>query len=244
MGKCLPNRNGIWGGHSFITIKYDKNGNQKWSVSHGVLGLQKSHIATAVDGEGNVYVTGSRCIHKINKEGRIIWSSKIGGSGIALDRHVAVYVSGYRSQQSGYVTTKFSAAGEQLWTDTYPTEEAIEPMHMELDNAGNLFVCGYLATLKYSEVGERLFEKPGGRYMTLDPEGNCYTTIDHYYCTTIKYDGQGNQIWSTNFKKPKQGWNRPYALITSAAGDVYLTLVTEGLYRTVKYVSKSLEDPE
>jgi len=231
-------------GHSFVTVKYDKNGTQKWSVSHGILGQQKSFIATAVDGEGSIYVTGDRGLQKINKEGRPIWSSKIGGSGIVLDRHVAVYVSGYRSEKSGYVTTKFSASGEQLWSNTYPTQEANEPMHLKLDNEGNLFVCGYLGSLKYNETGERLFEKPGGKYMTLDPKGNFYTTIDHNYCTTIKYDGLGKKIWSTNFEKPKQGYNRPYALMTNATGDLYLTLVTEGLYRTVKCVSKHLEDPE
>lgn len=231
-------------GHSFTTIKYDKNGIQKWSVSHEGLGQQLTSIATAVDGEGSIYVTGDRGLNKINKEGRPIWSSKIGGSGIVLDRHVAVYVCGYQSEKSGYVTTKFSAAGKQQWSNTYPTQEATELMHLELDNEGNLFVCGYRACLKYSETGERLFEKPGGKYMTLDPQGNFYTTIDHKYCTTIKYDGRGKKIWSTNFEKPKQGYNRPYALMTNTAGDLFLTLVTEGLYRTVKYVSKYREDSE
>jgi hypothetical protein len=135
----------------------------------------------AVDGNGNVYVTGysagsgsgyDYATIKYSSAGVPLWTNLFNGAGngddiaysLALDGSGNVYVTG-RSTGSGsgydYATIKYSSAGVPLWTNIFngagnSTDVATA---LKVDSDGNVYVTGYsvgngsgygYATIKYS----------------------------------------------------------------------------------------------
>ena len=118
---------------------------------------------------------------------------------------------------------------------------------MAVDSAGNVYVTGWsrggvtyddYATLKYDPNGNLLWERryhgPGDGYdvayaLALDSADNVYvtgvswqTTRDFDY-TTIKYDTDGNLLWTASYDGPTNEDDYAYALVVDDAGNVYVT---------------------
>jgi hypothetical protein len=81
--------------YDWATVKYDTAGNRLWSASYNAPGSFQDANAVAVDGAGNVYVTGSVCV------------------GESWDE-----LGGY-CFESHYATVKYDPNGNQLWVARY-----------------------------------------------------------------------------------------------------------------------------
>ena len=181
--------------------------------------------ALAVDAQGNVYVTG------------VSWSAETGTEG-------------------DYVTVKYDASGNQLWVARYngPGNEYDEAVALAIDSAGNVYVTGVserdYATVKYDASGNQLwvarYNGPGNGYdgavaLAIDSAGNVYVTgvsegrgTNEDYAT-VKYDVNGNQLWSARYSGVGNGYDEAVALAIDSAGNVYVTGNSEGYAYTIKY---------
>jgi uncharacterized delta-60 repeat protein len=190
--------------------------------------------AIAIDGSGNVYVTGRSfgigvgedyVTIKYNATGGQQWAARYNGPvgsydnavGIALDTSGNVYVTG-RSYGVGtyydYATVKYNAAGGQQWVERYngSGNNHDEAKAICVDRAGNIYVTGrtYDATI-----------------------GDDYTTI--------KYSAAGTQQWVARYNGLGNGFDEARGIAVDTAGNVYVTGASfsgagaDNDYETVKY---------
>ena len=195
--------------------------------------------AIALDGSGNVYVTGSSAVLgtsndyatiKYNSSGDTMWVRRYNGPGnnddlafaIAVDGSGNVYVTG-DSYGAGtgddYATIKYNSTGDTVWVRRYngPDSHHDRAYAIAIDGSGNVYVTGYsgywagstypdYATIKYNSSGDtmwvRKYNGPGnnadeGRAIALDGKGNVYVTGESYGSgtgndyATIKYSCEG-----------------------------------------------------
>jgi len=274
----------------YATIKYDPSGNQLWEKRYNGPGNYDDNArAIAVDGSGNVYVTGQSygswissssdyATLKYDLDGNQLWEKRYNGLAndydetyaIAVDGSGNVYVTGY-SGGSGtsldYATIKYDPAGNQLWEKRYngPGNSADWAYAIAVDGSGNVYVTGYsygsgtsldYATIKYDPAGNQLWEKryngPGNSddwtyAIAVDGSGNVYvtgyswgsgTSLDY---ATIKYDPSGNQLWEKRYNGPGNYDDNARAIAVDGSGNVYVTGQSYGGgtstdYATIKYV--------
>jgi len=214
-----------WGGNTahydFLTIKYGPEGRRLWVRRYNSpLNVSEGARALAVDGQGNVYVTGGwggggaagYLTIKYNTDGRLLWVRRYNGLGydsdsaqaIALDSQGNVYVTGYShgiGSRSDYATIKYSPDGEELWVRRYngPGNSVDEAVAIALDVQGNVYVAG-------SSVG-------------------IGTDVDY---ATIKYSPDGEELWAARYNGPANGWDRATAMALDAQGNVYVTGTSDG----------------
>ena len=192
--------------YSYATVKYDSEGNQRWVARYdGPGGDDDVAQAIAVDGYGNVYITGKsyNSLHedyayatiKYDGEGNELWVARYDGAGVDDDgRAIAVGGSGnvYVTGSSGgdYATIKYDSNGNQLWAARYEgsPESDDGAVGIVVDGSGNAYVAGTsqgdYATIKYDSNGNQLWvARYGGsggdgvaRAMALDDTGNVYVT--------------------------------------------------------------------
>ena len=230
---------GLGTGRDYATIKYDgATGNPLWDFDPDPLeeepatfyvgpgSANDSASAIAVDGSGNIYVTGQSegsnddyVTVKYGSDGNEIWAARYDGSGgadvpscMALDGDGNVYVTG-RSQgsNSDYATIKYDNDGNEEWVARYDGEAGGSDMAraMVLDSEGNVYVTGA------SEVAN---------------------TKPNY--VTIAYDSDGNELWDNpvSYSGPV---NRDYAnaIVVDADGNIFVTGSSEDIYNGDDYVT-------
>ncbi|MBK7160176.1 MAG: SBBP repeat-containing protein [Ignavibacteria bacterium] len=149
---------------------------------NGTGNLSDGANSIAVDGSGNVFVTGSStgsgtdfdyATLKYNSSGILQWLKRYNGpinssdyaNSIALDGSGNVYVTG-QSPGSGlsydYTTIKYNSSGDSVWVKRYngPANSTDNANSIALDGSGNVFVTGQsegsgtgtdYATVKYSQ---------------------------------------------------------------------------------------------
>ncbi|SFQ52386.1 cadherin-like domain-containing protein [Hymenobacter arizonensis] len=194
--------------------------------------------AVAVDGAGNVYVTGLSAVTSDSQE--------------AAD----------------YATVKYSPTGQELWVARYngPANSRDEPNALAVDAAGNAYVTGIstgvgsatdYATVKYSPSGQQLWvARYNGAHngyenawaLAVDATGNVYVTGDSDGGSTagdyatVKYSPTGQQLWAARYNGPTNSGDYAQALALDGAGNAYVTGVsyradnsTSGDFVTVKY---------
>jgi Tol biopolymer transport system component len=147
----------------FLTIKYNSSGGQVWKRRYYSPTENVNEVAhsVAVDGSGNIYVTGY--IETINNEkdfltikydasGNFQWAKTFNGSGsdddvaarIVLDD--GVYVGGWstgENTEQDYLVIKYSSAGAELDTWTYDFGGGEDALTGLAVNSGNVYMTGY-----------------------------------------------------------------------------------------------------
>jgi len=216
-------------GNDYITIKYDPFGNELWVARYnGPANDYDSAEAIVVDSAGNAYVTGSSR-----------------GLGTGLD----------------YATIKYDAGGNEEWVARYngPGNDDDSAKALALDSAGNIYVTGCsegsYTTVKYGFSGNELYVArhsapasgwavPSG--IVADTLGNVYVTgwetvsPDRSDYATIKYDGNGNEVWVARYNGSASSYDNATAIAVDIDGNVYVTgdstfaLPAYG-YATIKY---------
>ena len=206
----------ISSGNDYATVKYDADGNELWTALYGGPGGGADLAqALAVDGAGNVYVTGyshgagtshDYATVKYDAAGNELWAVRYDGpangtdqaSALTVDAAGSVYVAG-RSMGVGswddYATVKYDADGNELWAARYDGPDLGNDVARSLvaDDLGNVYVTGY------SEgVG---------------------TASDY---ATVKYDADGNELWVTRYDGPASDDDTPCSIVRGPGGDVHV----------------------
>jgi hypothetical protein len=129
-------------------------------------------LRTALDAQGNVYVTGyayqgfdghagegasDAFLLKLDAEGETLWSRMIGsaeddgGTGVAVDGNGDVYVTGSAGAsidgqahlgQQDFFVAKYNGAGEKLWLRLIGSAEIDAPNAVAVDSRGGVYVMG------------------------------------------------------------------------------------------------------
>ncbi|MCK4404402.1 MAG: SBBP repeat-containing protein [candidate division Zixibacteria bacterium] len=217
----------------YATIKYKPNGDTAWVRRYNGPGNDYDWAyAMALDGSGNVYVTGRSdgsgthgdyATIKYKPNGDTAWVMRYNGPGnsidvamdIAIDDSNNVYVTGgsYGSgTNSDYTTIKYKPNGDTAWVSRYngPGNNYDCAHAIALDDSGNVYVTGYS-----------------------DGSGTSY---DY---TTIKYYPNGDTAWVRRYNGPGNDYDWAYAIALDDSGYVYVTgkrgSGTDSDYATIKY---------
>jgi len=275
--------------YDYATIKYYANGDTAWLRRYNGTGnLDDGALAIAVDGSGNVYVTGTSygsgidydyATIKYYPDGDTAWVRRYTGYAgavayaIAVDGSGNVYVTGLSSVWSGidhdYATIKYYPDGDTAWTRRYNGPGNLDDgaLAIAVDGSGNVYVTGKsygsrtginydYATIKYYANGGtawvRRYNGPGNSHdeayaIAVDGSGNVYVTGESYGSgigddfATIKYYPNGDTAWVRRYNGPGNYYDRANAIAVDDSGNVYVTGESCGSgedydYATIKYV--------
>jgi uncharacterized delta-60 repeat protein len=229
-------------GEDYITIKYNSAGIEQWTATYNGPGNSGDNASSiALDGSGNVYVTGASggvntgsdiATIKYDTNGQEQWVIRYDGPGseynfdkghdILVDESGNVYVTGASdSHPTGdYVTIKYNNEGVEQWVTRYdgPASESEDTaFYMALDASGNIYVTGRS-------------DNPGGK--------------DDY--ATIKYNNDGVEQWVSRYNGPDSQTDQVSAIAVDDSGNVFVTGSSTNAqykwnYATVKYNSAGIE---
>lgn len=206
-------------GYDYATIKYYANGNTAWLKRYNGPG-NGGDVASAIalDGSGNIYVTGSSvgsgtdydyATIKYNSTGVQQWVQRYNRAGngsdgaysIAVDELGNVYVTGYSvgtTTAEDYTTIKYNSAGDTVWVRRYdgPGNNTDIAWAIAVDRQGNVYVTG------------------------TSRSGSTSYTADY---ATIKYNSSGDTIWVRRYNGLGNGNDVARCVAVDSLGNVYVT---------------------
>ncbi|MCP4544944.1 MAG: hypothetical protein GY835_00605 [bacterium] len=276
----------------WLTIKYDTDGVEQWSATHSGTGGDDDYIyAIAVDGTGNVYVTGSTynsgtssdfATIKYNSSGVEQWVAGYNGSlnrsdtakDIAVDGSGNVFVTGQTETPGGdqdCVTIRYDASGTEQWVNVYDgTGDGRDyGVALVVDGSSNVFVTGITEnaagnrdgmTIMYDLSGvEQWVSAYDGDFhgsdsandITLDGLGNVVITgstsvaINDFECLTIKYNSSGVEQWVRSYRGVEDEGAGGNCITSDGLGNTYVggdtdSEVTGRDFCTIKYDSNGV----
>ncbi len=278
---------GIGTAYDYAAIKYNSSGDSLWVRRYNGPGNgdDEAH-SIAVDGSGNVYVTGWNTGSGTNRDFATIkynaggiqqWVQRYNGPGngddeafsIAVDGSGNVYVTGSSENVANYdyATIKYNSSGDSVWVRRYngPGNDIDWANSIAIDISGNVYVTGYstgngtyqdYATIKYSSSGvQQWVERYNGlgndndwsTSIAVDASGNVYVTgqtigngTSNDY-TTIKYNSSGVQQWVESYNGPGNSIDEAASIAVDGSGNVYVTGISAPNYATIKYSSSGVQ---
>ncbi len=271
-GRSLNKR----GNYDYVILKYDPDGHLFWERRYDGSGNGDDEArALAVDGLGNVYVTGLSVGNGIGQDivtlkydpnGNLLWAQRYNDTGsgndqaraLAVDGLGNVYVTGqsWNGSSADYVTLKYDPNGNLLWAryydgtgngDNNPVALALHQVTVNNEIKVFVYVTGRsmgddtnygFATVKYDADGTLLWEKryntpgrdsDGATALAVDGQGNVYVTgtvqgrsanADY---ATLKYDTNGKLLWQVQYDGQANKQDSATALAVDGQGNVYVT---------------------
>jgi uncharacterized delta-60 repeat protein len=219
--------------NDWLVIKYSGAGAPLWTNRYnGPANGDDEAAALAVDGSGNVFVTGYCSGSSGGKDyttiaysaaGNALWTNYYNGPGnlddqamaIAVDSGGNVLVTGTSTNNGSlisYVTIKYSGAGVPVWTNLLSGPEYMDNYApaIGVDGSGGVFVAGGIYTNFVSDF------------------------------LTIKYAADGLPLWTNRYNGTSYGADRAKALAVDGSGNVVVTGSSADLsgypdYATIKY---------
>ena len=158
------------------------------------------------------------------------------GTCVAVDSQDNVIVAG-RSEGADsvydWVTIKYSSAGDSLWADRRRYGGS-EPVGMQVDAAGSIYVVGNGTTVKYSPTGQVLWALNYGPQgssvslggLVLDPMGNILIcggqkdSASTWDALLMKYRPSGELAWAKTYDTSERD-NSSAGIDCGAAGETY-----------------------
>lgn len=222
----------------YLTIKYDSAGQEQWVARyHGTGNGNDAAKGIAIDGPGNIYVTGSSfnsnnnfdCVTiKYDSTGQETWLARYDGpihlddSGyaIAIDNSDNVSVTGAGAvsfNEFNYLTIRYNSAGEEQWVAQ--SDAGGYAVAVATDSSGNTYITG---------------------------TGSGVTSADY---ATVKYDALGQEQWVARYNGPGNGPDYANAIAIDGSGNVYVTgasLASQPFNSdsaTIKYIQGATPSP-
>ena len=227
----------------YLIVRYNPStGDTVWtSRLNGPADEDDEVRAIAVDGDGNVIVTGGTTssgtgvdyttVKYRAADGETLWLRRYDGPAsstdwayaVAVDGSNNVYVTG-SSMGSGtdmdYATVKYDASGNQQWVARYdgPANSFDEARAIAVDASGNVYVTG-------GSTGSG--------------------TRDDY--ATVRYDASGNRAGVNRYDGPANRLDDAVAIAFDAAGGICITGSSAGSgsgtdYATIRYAEVGIEE--
>lgn len=220
-----------------VTIKYDNAGNELWAVpnQNQYTGFTSLGNRIIIDDSGYVHVSGQGTglggvpdiiTWKLDTAGNLIWFSQYDGQDHDADRmfdmaldplgNIIVVGETYVIRPTAlpgydYITIKYAANGESLWTRRYDAGVGgwNSSRGVAIDSSGNIYVTGWS-----------------------DSTGTGTDAL------TIKYDPDGNILWTARYNSPTNGGDTGDDIAVDDLGNVYVTGISQSVnYAVHKYSS-------
>jgi hypothetical protein len=194
-------------------LKYDTNGNEMWEANMGYYIGGAMMVKLALDSSGGAYIEfnvagglGAETAYQtygFNSSGSNVWydgnpTDDVASfaSGLTLDSMGNVLITGdYTVPPSCYGTFKIGTNGGFLWTNLYPRipSGSSAATALATDKADSVYVTGY-STLTNADSD----------------------------IATLKYSGNGNQVWVQRYDGPAHGNDAGNAIAVDNSGNVYV----------------------